>query len=47
MLGMKWGEMYGSGITLFLRYYSGVGPFSEYLDSRINEWSLGFSIDYW
>ncbi len=47
IVGIKLGEVYGSGINLFLRYYSGVGPFSEYFDLRINEWSLGFSIDYW
>ena len=47
MIGLKWGEIYGSGITIFLRYYSGNGPYAEYSDIRTNEWSLGFSIDYW
>jgi hypothetical protein len=47
MIGLKWGEVYGSGINIFLRYFSGIGPFAEYSDIRTNEWSLGFSIDYW
>jgi hypothetical protein len=47
MIGLKWGEVYGSGINIFLRYYSGIGPFAEYSDIRTKEWSLGFSIDYW
>jgi hypothetical protein len=47
ILGLKWGEVYGSGINIFLRYYSGIGPYAEYSDIRTKEWSLGFSIDYW
>jgi hypothetical protein len=47
MIGVKWGTLNGSGIDVFLRYYTGSGPSSEYSDIRANELSLGFSIDYW
>ncbi len=46
-LAWTFGGKYGSGITFFLRHYAGVGPYSEYIDTRTSSFNAGFSIGYW
>ncbi len=47
MIGWTFGEKYGSGLTFYIKRYSGPGPYSEYIDVIDTNVSLGFSVDYW
>lgn len=44
--GLKWGQWYGKGMTLYLSYYSGRHIFAEYLQERLNILGAGFTVDF-
>ncbi len=45
--GMKFGEWSGTGLKIFLSYYNGLDPFSQYYDIRRKNVGLGFAFDFW
>jgi len=45
--GAKFGEWSGSGLRLYLSYYSGLSIFSQYFDVRESQWGAGFAFDFW
>jgi len=45
--GVKFGEWSGSGVKLYLSYYSGLSVFSQYYDVRESHWGLGLAFDFW
>jgi len=45
--GVKFGEWSGTGVRLYLSYYSGLNVFSQYYNIRENNWGLGFTFDAW
>ena len=45
--GVKFGEWSGSGVRLYLSYYSGLTVFSQYYNIREEQWGLGFTFDVW
>lgn len=46
MAGLKFGDWDGKGLVVYLSYYSGGNPFSEYYSERIKQFGIGFFIDY-
>lgn len=46
-LGIKLGEWSGSGLRIYLSYYSGLTVFSQYYNIRDEQWGLGFTFDVW
>jgi len=46
LIGAKFGKWYGKGITFFLSYYYGNHKFSEYYFKRVNQFGIGFSVDF-
>ncbi|MBM2840454.1 MAG: hypothetical protein HW412_982 [Bacteroidetes bacterium] len=46
-LGVKFGEWAGSGVRLYISYYSGLTVFSQYYNIREEQWGLGFTFDVW
>ena len=46
-MGTKFGEWSGSGVRLYVSYYSGLTVFSQYYNVREEEWGLGFTFDVW
>jgi hypothetical protein len=46
-MGMKFGEWSGSGVRIYLSYYSGLIVFSQYYNVREDQWGLGFAFDVW
>lgn len=45
--GIKLGPWQGTGLKLFLSYYSGLDPFSQYYDVRRENVGVGFAFDFW
>jgi hypothetical protein len=45
--GLKFGEWSGTGLKIFLSYYAGLDPFSQYYDLRRENVGLGFAFDFW
>jgi hypothetical protein len=46
-MGMKFGEWSGTGVRLYLSYYSGLTVFSQYYNIREEQWGWGFTFDVW
>lgn len=46
LLGVKFGEWEGKGVTLYLSYYYGNDVFSEYYYRRSSEFGIGFTVDF-
>lgn len=46
MTGLKFGEWDGKGLVVYLSYYVGSNPFSEYYSQRVRQFGLGFFIDF-
>ncbi len=46
-LGVKLGEWSGTGVRLYVSYYSGLTVYSQYYNVRDNQWGLGFTFDVW
>ena len=45
--GAKFGEWSGTGLRLYLSYYSGLSIFNQYYDVRESQWGAGFAFDFW
>ena len=45
--GVKFGEWRGTGVRLYLSYFSGLTMFSQYYNIREDHWGLGFTFDVW
>lgn len=45
--GVKFGEWSGTGLKVFLSYYSGLDVFSQYYDVRRRSFGIGFAFDFW
>lgn len=45
--GMKFGAWEDAGIKLYVCYYDGLEPFSQYYYVRTREWGAGFAFDFW
>ena len=45
--GAKFGAWEGAGIKLYVSYYDGLEPFSQYYYARTREWGAGFAFDFW
>ena len=45
-VGVKFGEWYKKGPTIYLAYYSGRHMFAEYFDQRLKTIGLGFTVDF-
>ena len=45
--GVKFGAWEGAGIKLYVSYYDGLEPFSQYYYERTSEWGAGFAFDFW
>ncbi|MER3525139.1 MAG: hypothetical protein C4326_14110 [Ignavibacteria bacterium] len=45
--GVKFGAWQGTGLKLFLSYYNGLDPFSQYYDVRRRNVGVGFAFDFW
>ena len=45
-VGIKFGEWYKKGPTIYLAYYSGRHMFAEYFDQRLKTIGLGFTVDF-
>lgn len=45
--GVKFGVWDNTGIRLYVSYHRGLDFFSQYYDVRIEEWGLGFAMDFW
>ena len=46
-MGVKFGEWSGTGVRLYLSYYSGLTIFSQYYNIREDQWGFGFTFDAW
>ncbi|MBI9070094.1 MAG: hypothetical protein JEY94_00755 [Melioribacteraceae bacterium] len=46
MLGIKFGNWYEKGLSLYISYYSGSNYFSEYYFQRISKFGIGMSVDF-
>lgn len=46
LLGIKFGKWNEKGVVFYLSYYSGSNPFSEYYSDRVNQFGIGFFVDY-
>ncbi len=46
MLGIKFGDWEGKGITLYLSYYSGLNFFDAYYGAKISKFGTGFYVDF-
>jgi hypothetical protein len=46
-MGVKLGPWSGSGVRIYLSYYSGLTVFSQYYNVREDQWGLGFTFDVW
>ncbi len=44
--GVKFGEWFGKGPSIYIEYYSGRHMFSEYFDKRLTTIGLGFTVDF-
>ena len=47
LLGVKFGKWYGKGVVFYLSYYYGNHKFSEYYFKRVNQFGIGFNIDFY
>ena len=45
-LGIKFGEWYGKGPSIYLGYYTGRHMFAEYFDERMTTFGAGFTVDF-
>jgi hypothetical protein len=45
--GVKLGEWTGSGIRLYLSYFSGLSVFNQYYNIHEAHWGVGFTFDVW
>ncbi len=45
--GIKFGEWYRKGVTMYLAYYTGRQMFAEYFDERQETFGLGFTVDFY
>lgn len=46
-LGYKFGYWYDKGISFYLAYYNGSNPFSQYFENRVENFGIGFNIDFY
>lgn len=46
-LGYKFGYWYDKGFIFYLAYYNGSNPFSQYFGERIENFGIGFNIDFY
>ena len=46
MGGLKFGEWDGKGLVFYVSYYIGSNPFSQYYTDRVNQFGIGFFVDY-
>ncbi|TAK58285.1 MAG: DUF1207 domain-containing protein, partial [Bacteroidetes bacterium] len=46
MVGIKFGTMYGKGISIYASYYNGTHMFGEYYNQRLETIGIGFAIDF-
>ncbi|MBK7106421.1 MAG: DUF1207 domain-containing protein [Ignavibacteriae bacterium] len=46
LLGMKFGKMEKKGIVIYLSYFYGSNPFSEYYMKRVSQFGIGFFVDF-
>jgi hypothetical protein len=46
MLGIKFGNWVGKGITLYVSYYTGLNFFDIYYGERISKFGTGFYVDF-
>ena len=46
LLGIKFGKWSEKGIIFYLSYYSGSHPFSEYYYKHVNQFGIGFFVDF-
>ncbi len=46
LLGAKFGTWDEKGIVFYLSYFYGSNPFSEYYSKRVNQFGIGFFIDF-
>ncbi len=46
MSGVKFGDWDGKGLVVYLSYYIGANPFSEYYSERIQKFGVGFFVDF-
>jgi hypothetical protein len=46
MLGLKFGNWEGKGITVYLSYYSGLNYFDAYYGEKFSKFGLGFYVDF-
>ncbi len=46
MGGIKFGDWDGKGLVIYMSYYIGANPFSEYYSERINKFGIGFFVDF-
>ena len=46
MSGLKIGEWDGKGLVIYLSYYIGSNPFSEYYSQRVRQFGIGFFVDF-
>ncbi|KAB2909316.1 MAG: DUF1207 domain-containing protein [Ignavibacteriales bacterium] len=46
MAGIKFGEPYGNGLSIYASYYDGFDWFSSHYKNRLKKFGLGFFIDF-
>jgi hypothetical protein len=46
MLGVKFGDWDGKGISIYLSWFKGNNIFSEYYKDRVNKFGIGFFVDF-
>ncbi|MDR3626986.1 MAG: hypothetical protein P4L45_09145 [Ignavibacteriaceae bacterium] len=46
MLGLKFGNWQGKGISLYASYYNGGDVFNQYLNIRVSRFGIGFMLDF-
>ncbi len=46
MGGVKFGNWDEKGLVFYLSYYIGANPFSEYYSQRVNQFGIGFFVDF-
>ena len=46
IFGVKFGEWYGKGLQIYFSYYYGNHKFSEYYFKRVNQFGIGFNVDF-
>ncbi len=46
-IGVKFGEWFGKGPSLYLAYYRGMQMFGEYYDQRLTTVGAGFTVDFY